>query len=379
MAFESPSLMRALAAWSSTHLALRDPSFEDIALRHRGSAISSLKSAMEDDGITREMCLAVTMVFCSMESISNGSSLSWYHHLVGGAAALGADNAFMDLPAGSSGSSGSPSIRIPAFEGAWLLRNFAYHDIMMSVAMDQRPLLDGDYWILDEEQKADPYFGLGSYILYLVAEISHLNADFTAEATPGAQQPCPRDCLHSKVQGHSVLLYHSEAPPRGAHFSSRARAIETELQGWQCPTAYLGSQLEQLANCYRSAGLLHLYRTLRKHTTGYDDVLRDKIYQNVDTICAVTEQMPHGCLAECTLLFPLFLAGGEAKGTEQIKVIRERLLTLNRWRHFHNVETCLSVLDELWRLRASEARTRDSHPPDWSDVVKARGYTLSIT
>lgn len=37
------------------------------------------------------------------------------------------------------------------------------------------------------------------------------------------------------------------------------------------------------------------------------------------------ERMPEGCLAECTLVFPLFIAGGEARDAEHVEIIRERL------------------------------------------------------
>ena len=78
--------------------------------------------------------------------------------------------------------SGNPKQAVQAtFEGRWLLRNFAYHDIMMSVSMDCRPLIRGFYWSSEDDTLADPYFGFASRILYLISETSILNADF-AEA-----------------------------------------------------------------------------------------------------------------------------------------------------------------------------------------------------
>ena len=139
MAFECSTLMKALVAWAATHLALRDKSFQDISLRHRGSALTNSNLSMEENEISSEMCLAVAMVFCSMESISDRTG-SWYHHLTGGAAALGAMRNETTTIQSTSRYSGMAS-----FEGKWLLRNFAYHDVLMSVSRNCRPLISRDY------------------------------------------------------------------------------------------------------------------------------------------------------------------------------------------------------------------------------------------
>lgn len=87
MAFECPTLMYALAASSSAHIALRDKKFENMALRHRGLTLSTLGTAMDRGTLSGEMCLADAMVMCSMESISDATK-TWINHLSGAAAAL---------------------------------------------------------------------------------------------------------------------------------------------------------------------------------------------------------------------------------------------------------------------------------------------------
>ncbi|KAF5970959.1 transcriptional activator UGA3 [Fusarium coicis] len=171
--------MYAVSAWASSHLALRDDKFRADSLRHRGHALAQLQKSMEQSELSTDMCLAVTMVLCSMESISQAPN-AWYPHLTGAAAALASQSedslAVVD-----------PKQAVQAtFEGRWLLRNFAYHDIMMSVSMDCRPLIRGFYWASEDDTLADPYFGFASRILYLIPETSILNADF-AEAELGSQ------------------------------------------------------------------------------------------------------------------------------------------------------------------------------------------------
>lgn len=73
------------------------------------------------------------------------------------------------------------------------------------------------------------------------------------------------------------------------------------------------------------------------------------------------------------------MAGGEAQETSEIVIIREKLGEMIKWRKFRNVEVCLYVLDEVWRRRMGGSRREDQDNVDWPDVVKQRGWKLSIS
>ncbi|VUC25586.1 unnamed protein product, partial [Clonostachys rosea] len=358
MAFESPALMKALAAWSSSHLSLRDQAFTDVALQHRGSALRNFKSAMEDGDLSTEMALAATLIFCSLDVISDGTG-SWYHHLRGGAALLISNQGDT-----STASSLLPSLKtieqLRSYEGKWLMKNFAYHDILASITMNTRPLLHGDYWLSSgQDSAADPYFGLAERILFLIAETSHLNAEM-AEAKQLKASP--------EASANTV-----------ASFSARARVIEDELREWKCPSSGFSPPLVSLAQTYRCAARIHLYRTIRAHVPGATEHVRAKIESQVKSIVEAVGNIPEGCLPECTLLFPVFMAGGEAEDSSDIWVIRSKLESMNRWRCFRNVEAALDVLDELWRLNATRAGGESGDRVDWLDVVKRRGWKLAIS
>ncbi|KAJ3456487.1 hypothetical protein MRS44_016510 [Fusarium solani] len=287
------------------------------------------------------------MVLCSMESISEATD-SWYPHLTGAAAALTeGPNSVCDP---------KQAVQV-TFEGRWLLRNFAYHDVMMSVSMDRPPFIKGFYWATADESLPDPYFGFASRLLFLVSETSVLNADF-ADA--------------------NALLQTGQTITHGDR-STRARNIEDELQRWVCPSNERGSPLALLGEAYRNAALIHLYRTLRRHVSGYTAVLQAKIKACVEAIVKLSREVSEGCLVECTLLFPLFMAGGEAHEMSEIEAIREKLGDMIRWRKFRNVEACLEILDEVWRRRADGSRRSDQGHVDWIDIVKHRGWNLSIS
>ncbi|TDZ36656.1 Transcriptional activator protein UGA3 [Colletotrichum spinosum] len=353
MAFECPALMYALAASSSAHLALQHDSFRLTALEHRGAAITELKASMSGGTMAREMRLAVTLVLCSMESISCGTD-NWTHHLSGAAACLQESKGVTSTPQ-------DPKVLLArSYEGRWLLRNFAYHDIIMSVSLDQRPQIAGDYWCSEEELVADPYFGLAARVIFLIGEISHLNADFGASAAAGAR---------GQVSSGTMIP-----------LSRRSRHLEAQLREWKCQTYNRDESLVLLAEAYRHGALIHLYRTLRRHVPTHREAICRKISESVAAVCGISKTMARGCYAETSMIFPLFIAGGEADIAEEVDIIREALCSLNTSRRFRNVEACVDVLDELWQRSGSGADGDDESKAhiDWLDVAKRRGWKMAL-
>ncbi|WYZ34082.1 hypothetical protein EsH8_I_000358 [Colletotrichum jinshuiense] len=366
MAFESPALMYALAASSSAHLALQNVNFQVMALQHSGLALAELKASMSQGSLTREMRLAATLVLCSMESISCGTD-NWVHHLFGAAACLEYEgDEDQTLGSYQKPTEDPKRMLLRCYEGRWLLRNFAYHDIIMSVSLDRRPLVSGDYWLSDSSGIADPYFGLAARVIYLIGEVSILNADFAA-ATP-----------HSPTSLHDAADPCSPNKSSAEDFSSRARSIETQLRDWSCPAGQGDTSLILLAEAYRHGALIHLYRVLRRYIPYHSESLRKKLGKSVDAICSSSNAMSKGCYAETSMIFPLFIAGGEAETTEHVEVIREGLCSLNNHRRFRNVDACIEVLDEVWRLAAAGTHRSNSAKVDWLDVTKARNWKLAL-
>ncbi|KAK2021866.1 hypothetical protein LX32DRAFT_223916 [Colletotrichum zoysiae] len=372
MAFESPALMYALAASSSAHLALRDDDFKVAALQHSGLALAELKASMSRGALAREMRLAATLVLCSMESISCGTD-NWVHHLSGAAACLEDDEGDQGRRQPPLGDRRPPAAAaedpkttlLRCYEGRWLLRNFAYHDIITSVSLDRRPTIGGDYWASGSGDVADPYFGLAARVIYLIGEVSVLNADLAA-ANP--QQP--HDDLAAAPRS-------ADTPP-AADFSDKARSIEAQLLDWECPAGPGDPSLVSLAEAYRHAALIHLYRVLGRHVPHHSGPLRWKTRRSVDAVCAASDSIPEGCYAETSMIFPLFMAGGEAETARHVEVVRAGLRSLNSRRRFRNADACVDVLDEVWRLAAAGTRKRDSAKVDWLDVTRSRNWKLAL-
>ncbi|KAL7814195.1 fungal-specific transcription factor domain-containing protein [Trichoderma aethiopicum] len=371
MAFDCPALLDAMAAWSSAHLALRDPSFHGTSLQYRGRVLANLSAALQEGSLSGEMCLAVAMAMCSMETISDATSSSWSHHLSGAAAVLQSKSS--DTLVGPLQT--SPSVVsdywLRSVERKWLVRNFAYHDILMSVSLDRRPLITGDYWMATEDTMADPYFAFASKIMLLISEISVLNADCADyKSSLGSDLT---------LEPGDIALILEEAPLDYDYLSplQRAHNIANGLRDWKCPAHTANAPLALLSETYRSASLIYLDRVVRQHfPQRAAEILPEGIRAYVESVCDVAQKVPEGSLAECSLLFPLFIAGGEATDASHVERIRDRLCSMNRWRRFRNVNACREVLEEVWEKGGEMG---DAERVDWRDVVRQRGWQLALS
>jgi hypothetical protein len=91
------------------------------------------------------------------------------------------------------------------------------------------------------------------------------------------------------------------------------------------------------------------------------------------------DKMPTRSLPECTLLFPIFLAGGEATEEAHIKSIRHKMRDMIESRGFRNVEVALGVLEKLWRLNLERKTSRTKGTVDLLYIVQQDGVLLSLS
>lgn len=355
-------LLNALIAWSSSHLSLRDSSFHQVAMHNRCSALRDLRHSLEFDPSNVEVNLAITLVLCSLESIMADSNDAWYLHLVGAAGLISSYTPIEYINSEAC----SSHVLLPFTDlcsGKWLLRNFAYHDIMMAVALDRAPLLSSHYFLrLDDSPLADSYFGLASGILEILSQTATLNAELKTIMT----------CDETTVSNSSISTILTEL-----------QSLELRLTEWTCPVSPHVS-LRLLAESYRSSTLIYLYRVIRRALPPSKLAENSsKATSQVTNIVVHIEQMPKRSLPECTLLFPLFLAGGEATQEEHIQSIQCRMRDMIESRGFRNVHVALSVLEKLWRLRSVRKGVDDvtgcGREVDWIDIVQQEDISLSLS
>jgi transcriptional activator protein UGA3 len=246
------------------------------------------------------------------------------------------------------------------------LQNFAYHDILASVSLDREPLIPGKYWMSDKDTMVNTYFGLADFPMVMLAEISALNESLKRSSSSSSATETLNVTDNTNNQ-HQTLNPLSEA--------SR---IENALLRWQ-PAKAQDQSLICLASSYCSAALIHLYRTLRHHGMHSTSALNNKIVREIKTIVEQVNTMPISCLPECTVLFPLFLAGGETNVESDIQATRERMQEMVRYRQLENVRIVLEVLEEVWDVWSRTLPIDLAKPCDGLHALERRGWKLALS
>lgn len=366
MAMEEKPLLDMLIAWSSSHLSLCDDTYRIKALEHRSTALQSFTTSLLRKDGSAEIPLACCLIFCSISAIL-GDTAGWHNHLVGAAHII--------RHAGSSPSYREGVKRLSSnYEGRWLLRNFAYHDILMSVTSDREPLIPGRYWIPEPRTSIDSYFGLGSRPMASISKVSSLQAKMLRRIE-GSQNPGGSHTRYSMSPADDVAV---SSPSHPVDFLSSASSIETELLDWACPES-ADPCLVNLAEAYRSAALIYLYRVMRRCIPETRADVQIKVADQAALVIHHLSQMPLRCLPECTSLFPLFMAGGEIQSKPAMQFVRERLQHIATYRHFQNASSALTVLEELWLQHTSITGLVTSEPLDWLDILKRRDWCLALS
>ncbi len=260
-------------------------------------------------------------------------------------------------------------------DGQWLLRNFAYHDVLGSTTSTEGPLMKGAYWIDEDatETVVDAYFGVASGVLAILSEICNL----------GTEMPflsC-EDTLQEKEREEPEVKWNIDTD-----FWRIADELESKLRQWECPDCADPCSVD-LAEAYRQSAFIVLYRKQRSflnshaHHSGGRSIplIISKMKESINSTVHHIQNIPIQSLPECGLLFPLFMVGGETLEAKTIELVKVRIETLRNDRGFGNIGKAQEVLEELWRLRVSGARGPEGRELDWMDILGRKGWRLILS
>ncbi|KAF5862424.1 hypothetical protein ETB97_011698 [Aspergillus alliaceus] len=364
MSLEFPALADALVAWSCGHLSSLDSSYHITALQARSAALRSLAESIASDEISSYETSAATGLVLLTSEVCLGDHTRWYNHLIG------VKNIIMLAQAkeksGTIPLQGPEALKQSA-EGQWVLRNFAYHDIVGSVTLGKPPLLQGNY-LRGITDVVDTYLGVATEILTMISDIS-------------CHDPLNLSLEFSRYHRAAYLIA-----------ANQFWTLDSKLASWQCP-AWAIPSLAALAYAYRSAALIYLYRrTLRGlntltscealrpvHSVSLSQTLKCKLQDAAATVLRHVAEVPLDTLPESALLFPLFLAGGEVMDDLEIEIIRMRLNIMLEKRQFHNIRRALEVLEEVWERRRASLDSDEDPDVDWQEIVNRKSGGLLLT
>ncbi|CAG8247824.1 unnamed protein product [Penicillium salamii] len=361
MALESPALANALIAWSAGHLASREISYRSTALEARSKSLRSLALSLSSSGAAQGEINSATSLILMTSEVCLGFDTNWYRHLIGVKDIITSAQSFVS--ANESQILGVNALK-QSPEGHWILRNFAYHDIIGSVTLGTKPLIQSQY-LQGLTDVVDTYFGVASGILPFISEISCME-----------ELDIVCDCI--------TLHDENETMP------NFLMQIEQGLKAWRC-SSKTDPALTSLAYVYRSSSLIYLYRrTIRaliRHPVlpelqhqSFILELHRKIEGEVSTLSWYVESISYHEDVESALLFPLFIAGCETKDSSQMEIIRLRLELMHEKRHFKNIQQALNVLREIWEMRQIQREgVLDNCDVDWQGIVNSQEVVLLLT
>lgn len=341
MAFIDTSLLHALFSYASAHLAHFDaasaptiPVTPQARLEFESQVTRGLAEAITKNSVS-ETTVASALVTSTAEVIG-GDTSRWLLHLEG---------------AGHLINHLGPAKLLRTTDGAFLLRYFAYHDIMASLSTRRRTMVDGVYWVQDVDaavRAGDSFVGLSHHIFRHVTTA----CDFIADTADLGLSSCPdrraRETLRAEDMAQALRLQdlHIQVDPADANTDA----------------------LIHHAEAFRHAALFYLYRHLL-HFSDAGAVYRLRMQDCVSRILHHVAQVPANLCLEIALLFPLFMAGiGGSGDASTVEYVRDRLRGIEAWTKFRHVGRARELLEMLW----------DSGRTDWEAMLQELDWSLSL-
>lgn len=356
MAMESQTLFDSVVALASGNLSNFDPTYQVAAMEARSQALRGLSVDIAKPFVAihnYETALASCLLLSASEAIL-GLRTGWSEHL------MGAQSVILSARLRDQGQDlHGPEAFRGSTEGEWLLRNFAYHDILGSVTSGRPSLIPGDY-LEGLSDTVDSYLGVHSQLLVYISQISTLDAagDKSALDESRSEREEPAEQAMTCFQ------------------------IEQNLRSWHPKSS--DAVLEATAYAYKSAALIYLYQRMRQtypsgseqQELSIDGSSIKEVSDEVRLVLDNIAKIPEDAHPDGVLLFPLFMAGGEATESTDMGIIRSRLRSIDKIRGFRNVLRACEVLEEVWRTRT--ARTKGNSVV-WEDILRNQGGGLLLT
>jgi transcriptional activator protein UGA3 len=128
---------------------------------------------------------------------------------------------------------------------------------------------------------------------------------------------------------------------------------------------FIALDLIALAEAYRLAALIQLYRTSPTHSW--------RIPECASRAMEFIARVPPGSPAESSLLYPIFLAGAELDDEVAIEKCFQRLEGIQKRNRYENVGSVQEVLKEVWRPKLEGGERRD-----WEEVVREWKWSFTL-
>ncbi|KAF2742833.1 putative Zn(II)2Cys6 transcription factor-like protein [Sporormia fimetaria CBS 119925] len=347
MAAQSERMLNAILALSSAQLARRasDPvrahHLREVSSRRQAKCLQFLRPRLAPNGMPlkglplRDLCemVGVTLMLVGLDALNGNKTPDWLVQLQSARATL--DMLYQQ----------NNMISWEILD--CLRRHFTYYDVMASLmaGVTRSPRAPLQRTLTHAHSPGnglciDPLMGISDQLCSLVCRIQLVST------------PTPAFPHFSK-----------------AHFD----VLERDIQNWSYENPLLAPDIETplaldliaLAEAYRKAALIQLYRTSEVHRL-LIPALASQVMQCISRI-------PLGSPAESSLLYPMFLAGAELTTEKDIAMCFERLTAIQKRNRYENIANLRDVLQEIWTDVLNGLPKRD-----WEDVLRELGWSFSL-
>lgn len=343
MAFDSEGMLDAITSMSAAQLARRssDPErakhYRALSSKQQASCHAFLQSRLGPDGapVTDSyQVLGILLLLVGLECLNGNKSTKWLSQIQ-------CARKIMD------------SLRWAHVGGeSWELealhRHFTYHEVMASLMGGLVPtgapsaveLMTFPYHMPENKLTIDPLMGISYYLCSIITRIQYVTS--SATAFPNVSR---------------------------AAFD----AVERDIQQWVYESPIFAPDIDlpialdliALAESYRLAALIQLYRTSGEH--------KYLIPGCASRAMQFVARIPPGSPAESSLLYPIFLAGAELESEEEISKCNERLAAIQQRNRYENTSNVQEVLQEVWKAALNGGQKKD-----WEEVLREWEWSFSL-
>ncbi|KAF9691554.1 hypothetical protein EKO04_010235 [Ascochyta lentis] len=341
-AFQIDGMLDAILALSSAQLARRtdDKDREEhlraVSLRHQRKCSGFIKDRLSPTGQPLRdtyQVVAIILLLVGLEALKGNKSTTWIQQLK-------CVRKILDTL------SPEQSI-VDCIEVDSLHRHFTYHYAMASVMSQVSAAPPGPPYEHDllpmcnlaMPLTIDPLMGIAYQLCDLISKIQYV-------VNPDPAFPQLTEATFNAIE-NGIQTWTYESP-----FSS----------GVDLPVAL---DLIALAESYRLAALIQLYRNSKAHT-GLVPGCASRAMEFIVRI-------PAGSPAESSLLYPIFMAGAELDDDVAIEKCTKRLKDISERNRYENIDSVQKVLKEVWRPKL-EGGTRRS----WEDVLREWDWSFTL-
>lgn len=377
--------------WHGTGLLTPQEQAREEAL-HKGIAIQSLNKQLADPVLRKDDSILATLLMLCLFHICDSGIAKFQTQFAGVKKLL------------------SLRKNDPVFntkEAKWFTRMFTWFDAMTATVNDREGQLQGYHLdvssLSDEEWALENLAGCDGQLFKTIAKLGRLNVLSQGKAVKEnptiVSRPPPQVSLapnldYTKFDGNGWMrmvedenFFSSKSVDSHAstQFWREWREIRQTLMTWQLNTTVFDTSspeapyltydqrvdLSNISESFRYSALLYTERLANPDVPSTDPIIRNWVQDCLRYIKAVK--------SDVYLLWPLFITGSECVDATDREVIRQRCLDIQKDSGFLNNQSCLELLEKVWRNYDDKKKRAESslHVHTEIDRLRETGFRFS--